>query len=343
MKKLILLLPFMLASCGGGLFSYPNDPNKLPQISRVSTATAANNAKITGMVSEIGVDTEGNHTNLARSASGTANISGKTYKLYRLDDANFKAAMGNGKPDTMKFVIDKNGKITGIHFVEEAVFKGELKRQNDTGNFIVNAAANGNATGSFAYDSIGKQLGLSYSDFGTMTFNGSVGGENFTNVKVPFAGGYEIKKINKGDIAGEAKFTGRAIGYIEAQGQGLHNLIPASAKNATLTFNAGKETLEANFSNWYDVKISTFAYNDISVQFIGNGKNAPQAYKDGFTTNEGDVRYFDTNYYGDKKIPSEATALFEYSVLATEQNGAPRNDPNYDWNLTLGFGGTRTQ
>jgi hypothetical protein len=351
MKKqlpLYVLAMLGLTACGGG--SGSGGGTSGPRAAVGQDAINSNSA-ITKMVSEIGVDSDGNHGyTAARSASGTVSIDGRSYNSYRLDDVDFKTLVTSGRVDGLKFDVDSNGRIKGIHFVdsmnkpnncgnnESCVPTGNATRNGDTNSFAYSGYG---INGNFTYQSYAEALDLSFSDFGVIKLSGTSKG-NPVDIDIPFAGGYDVKKIDKSELTADATFTGIAAGFVEGKGDvGYLNL---EDNNATLVFNkaSGSQTLSASFGNWYDIQAvnnngrTTLTVDD-QGRTIGDEyqiQNQPTANMQNGFGNNTEAMAFEANYYGNTKTknPSEASALLQYQT--------PGNDGERV-NLFLGFGGVK--
>lgn len=254
-------------------------------------------------------------------------------KTFDLSNVDFKMVDGD-TTETFAIVVDENGKISGLKFRGK-----DRTRIDDTNDFefvemlgpdgqkeLINAL--------LTYESHGKNIGtdgLKYADFGLLRLNSTQPGFEFEEL-MPYAGGYEAKRINKSDIDETVVFNGHIIGQVFGEQK-----VELSDKNAQFVFDkaSGSETLSASFDNWYDVNI---VKNDNGITFglSGDAKDgptlsAPSANLQSGTTPDGnEIIGFDTAYYGDNKKPSEATALFQYSQ---EQSAG-----NYT-HVHIGFGG----
>ena len=121
------------------------------------------------------------------------------------------------------------------------------------------------------YQSYAKEMKLAYSDFGLLNRTsdkkyinnkGETQTDSLTETIV-FAGGYESKKVDAKGLAGDMTFKGRAVGGVNVLETDNHGDISnAVNKNlsldgeATLVFE--KETVTAEFDNWYDVTAETY-------------------------------------------------------------------------------------
>lgn len=347
-KYLILTSVLALAACGGG-GGGDGGPILIPEANRITAQDRASNANVTSMVSEIGIAPNGSSIILARGATGLIEQDGVQYRAYRLDDADFETITTIGDTDDLKFTVDKNGRIDGIQLINDSNCTGpncppniyrKMVRDGNTNKFQIAPDANG-INGTAEYISYGKALGLQYADFGVVHIDGTWGAEQRTYDK-PFAGGYDIKEIDDDDIAASVTFTGTAKGSVAGKDAQFVNI---EDKSATLAFDraTGSETLNANFDNWYNMRVVKDNTDHINVTFDDTGKAVAENVKfatqptanlvsgfNGPQRNEAVV--FETNYYGDGANPSESTALFQYQQAQAGAN---------DINVTVGFGGKK--
>ena len=122
------------------------------------------------------------------------------------------------------------------------------------------------------YQSYAKEMKLAYSDFGLLnrtsykeyTNNDGKPQKDKLEETIVFAGGYESKKVDAKDLAGDMTFKGRAVGGVNVLETDNHGDISnPDNKNlsldgdATLRFNSGAQTVTAEFDNWYDVIAET--------------------------------------------------------------------------------------
>ena len=244
--------------------------------------------------------------------------------------------------------------------IADAVYADVLARINNLGTNeepINERPEVENSTLSF--ESVGKELGLAYSDFGTITLQGKG-----TQI---FHGGYDNYKIERDDIEALNKklaFTGLAKGSVTSSQS--DDELPL-AGNATLQIaKNGTETLTANFSNWYDVTITQNGSSN-SIAFNGSEKTIDNNYKFARVDNNGDLQPLDNhsmdsfigsgnisnvdardpvltgaksgdlniNYYGGADTPTE------FSGYATYSESVPHNGDDVNIILEMGFGGKR--
>ena len=124
------------------------------------------------------------------------------------------------------------------------------------------------------YQSYAKEMKLAYSDFGLLnrtsykeyTNNDGKPQKDELKETIVFAGGYESKKVDAKYLAGNMTFKGRAVGGVNVLETDNHGDISnPDNKNlsldgeATLVFEkvSGKQTVTAEFDNWYDVMAET--------------------------------------------------------------------------------------
>lgn len=154
------------------------------------------------------------------------------------------------------------------------------------------------------YNSLGKELGLSYSDFGTYsiaTKNTSIGENN-----VPFATGEETRLIKVESIDSDLHFAGRAIGTATADDQFV-NLDGAT----TLDFNkkTGVSTLGAKFDNWYDINVQNDKTGTIEFSNYTNANNQVKFDTEDVLTKTG--ASFTVEYYGITTV-TESTGCVKF-------------------------------
>lgn len=166
------------------------------------------------------------------------------------------------------------------------------------------------------YDSLGKELGLSYSNFGTYKIDkiNVVGEQNNISENIPFIDVNVANRIDTSNIATNVKFTGRAVG------QASSNSAKVSLDGeATLRFDSasGISSLGATFGNWYDINVQDNATGTI---VFSNYKNKEDLVKFGTQPDaNGDIimsgANMDVNYYAPKPengIPTEANGLLQF-------------------------------
>ncbi len=231
------------------------------------------------------------------------------------DFINIQSAEFSTNDDiVLKFVIDDGeenngpGKITAIKVADQ-----QYNRIEDTYTFE-------NEESILTYNSLGKELGLSYSDFGTYKVVNKINNEILTD-NTPFAGGYSAKEIT--DIAQNIEFTGKAIGTVSKMAEdGEQKKLEKIdiAGNAALNFDneTGVSTLGATFDNWYDVTVKDDTAGTIEFSNYKNNANeydmqvSGDMIEDKITASGANM---DVNYYGqfpENKRPTEAAGLVQY-------------------------------
>ena len=269
------------------------------------------------------------------------------------DDKSFE-------PEDVDFEYDEHGEITGINVKSKPQHytRAEYDSQNpeESKKFVGSAwdqNTNSVVDTFFVYDSMGKDIGLKYSDFGIQ--------EDNVLGNIPFMGGYDIKKINVNEIENittDNEFHGKATGHVIASqtgGQDSGRRIELEG-DATLTFdptNNNTTTMTASFNNWYDVTYTenSDGKNIALTNYTFNAENHYQNYEqDGVDDNsfkmisenptfngtelESEIRYF-----GDNNTPDEAVGLIQIrdcGGIACGSNDGFEESPEVRMNV--GFG-----
>lgn len=355
MKKFVLLTSVLaLAACAGGTGGNGGNGNIPSAPTTVSADAVRANAEVTGMVSEILVGEDG--TSFARMAKGR-DIGGKKYDVYNLGDVDFRAA-DEAFDIEMNFVVnDKTGEIEKIlvkteddrtlefNHIGKGVFAGKVEKDG------------GWSDAHMTYNSLGRKMGLKYSDFGTLGL-ADTNDQEIEGWQPVFIGGYDKAKGISGDkmIASGAKMTfeGKAVGEVAHIANGKANMRKLDETNATLVFDAtGKtatQTLTASFKNWYDIQYTKTGNSAGEVEFT-HGDNKSD-FSDFYLLNDTDgsggkltVTGEDFRYYGDNGNASEAVGIFRTSDC---KNGICTNAPNgedfkniEEVRMNVAFGGKR--
>ena len=316
-------------------------------------------------------------------------------EVMNLKDVMFNTTAA-GRITRLKFNVDDTGKIVSLEYpdaqqiMDEAaglendyteITIGPIPRVPDTDTFVEKIEHEGQIF-SFPrkYISYARELGLKYSDFGVLESDLRDAGGDWGISFDPFAGGYETKEIDANRMTelaqnGEIIFNGLARGdvtYFWCDGPcNDENHYEPSIEgglrddNATLVFSPdGKQTLSANFTNWYNIQAIHNADGTNQFKIIGgdggNDKrfhlntdpNAPLLSDNGSLTNNG-VTYERMNmyvgYYGKDNEPSEAVGLVKYQFTPSlktieDETGVGTHwepDPNGNVSVSLGFGGKR--
>ena len=225
-----------------------------------------------------------------------------------VDNATLTATNGY----QMKFTIDPDtGEIDGMTLTRDSG-DVDLAKLGDSGTFYGSDIENGRVL-ELDYVSDAKQMGLSYSDFGLINIQSSMDGDHQVDAwLVPFAGGYDDKKIAVADIDSDMTFTGRAVGTA-TKGEDSINL----DGTATLNFKTGDNPtseLMANFDNWYTVNI-TQAGDAPNANFVFSGNPTET---DVILTNTTGTGTMNVGYYGPDGTPTQATGLVHYQETDVE-------------------------
>lgn len=350
MKKIAVLTSVLaLVACGGG--------------SGGDLSTAASNARVTGMNSFIVVGGSNPTVNPnARSASPLED--GGTQ--YDLEDVTFKTIPTSGVISDLVFHTNGSGKIKSIEFADAEnlrgdVFVGPIKRRGNSNVFVakpdqLEMEQKGDIP--IEYITYAKQLGLTYSDFGVLRADiSALGNPDMTIWDMPFAGGYNVKKVDNdrmNDLAasGDIVFSGLAKGMVSYQDKnegGMDIALPGGLtdEHATLTFaHDGKQILAANFENWARIEAVKAANETNQFKVLENYlpegspyrlNDSPAGLEDG-EMNQHSMT-FKTGYYGDDNAPIEGVGLVQYQYMWD----LGEDDYIHHINVDLGFGGTKTE
>ena len=240
----------------------------------------------------------------------------KNTTVLTVDNATLTATNGY----KMKFKIDDTGEIIGMTLTRDS---GDvvLDKLGDSSTFYGSDIENGRVL-ELDYVSDAKQMGLSYSDFGLINILSSMDGDQRVDVfLMPFAGGYDDKKIAVADIDSDMTFTGRATGRV-AKGAHAVQLQQDTASPTKLTFDTQSKTstLTANFNNWYDVVVdSTGAISFTDYKNNNNGVDmqlATTPNDDGVITKNG--ANMNVGYYGPSTTPTEVTGTVQFTETGVD-------------------------
>lgn len=312
----------------------------------------------------------------------------KNTELIEWDDITFIMAAASGThgdegggKDTLKLIADDKGKIAAVthkafvnnssgNLVEEKESTVTFKRNNDTDNTFSIYQKNGEGKifqGTATVATYGKDLGLTYSDFGQLIVDAT---ETDTNGHVeheqgfePFAGGRTDVRREQPETA--VNFKGKAFGSVSS-----HNVDKNVFGDATLAFDGTTETLHMDFSKtektdtdtpWYDVKIVRNKLADTNyITFTDKGADIPDKLKfSDFNSNNTRTRnnYLVDGYNGEgdnDKTPGHAWGKIDIGYYGpkngkvTEFTGVTqyvetRNDENGEIRMNIGFGGKKAQ
>ena len=223
----------------------------------------------------------------------------------------------------MKFTLDGDGEIIGMTLTRDS---GDviLDKLGDSSTFYGSDIENGRVL-ELDYVSDAKQMGLSYSDFGLINILSSMDGDQRVDVSLmPFAGGYDDKKIAVAYIDSDMTFTGRATGRVQKNVNGMQ-LKQDENRPTTLTFDTQSQTstLNANFKNWYDVTVDSTG----AISFTDYKDNEPGGTPidmqlattpndDGVITANG--ANMNVGYYGPSTTPTEATGTVQFTETGVD-------------------------
>jgi len=205
----------------------------------------------------------------------------------------------------------------------------------------------------------GKSAGLRYSDFGRVVGTYNVGDLSIDR-KYVFAGGYDIKQVDKDRIESEMNFSGKAVGNVvyhrtsETDNSIEHSYLDLESNDVKLNFNNGTETLTMKFPNWYDVKVVQNKNGDGTITFANGDRISDSKYK--FDKNEYSLRdddianghvgggVLEAKYYGDNFVPTEVAGKVDF----LQQNWKNDNESgkelyNEEKYFMSAFGGTVTK
>ena len=240
-----------------------------------------------------------------------------------VDNATLTATNGY----QMKFTIDPDtGEIDGMTLTRDSG-DVDLAKLGDSGTFYGSDIENGRVL-ELDYVSDAKQMGLSYSDFGLINIQSSMDSDHQVDAwLVPFAGGYDDKKIAVADIDSDMTFTGRAVGTA-TKGDDSINL----GGTATLNFKTGDtptSELVANFDNWYNVTITQNG-DAPNANFVFSGNPTET---DVILTNTTGTGTMNVGYYGPAGSPTEATGTVQFTETGVD-NGVK---------MDMSFGATKVE
>ncbi len=181
------------------------------------------------------------------------------------------------------------------------------------------------------YNSLGKDIGLKYADFGTTDLT-----TNSDKEIGVFYGGYEALSASAKDLPQvdtEMNFEGKAVAAVTVEDDYDEKLKTFNGSSA-LTFKDGKETLITDFTSngWHKVTIETDTSKSsgYAFTFTGTPTNSDFAVNpSGWESNTVDIKYYGEN----PKNPDEfvGSAIYEYGT-ATKYLEAE-----------IGFGGVRKE
>lgn len=258
----------------------------------------------------------------------------KNTTVLTVDNATLTATNGY----KMKFKIDDTGEIIGMTLTRDS---GDviLDKLGDSRTFYGSDIENGRVL-ELDYVSDAKQMGLSYSDFGLINILSSMDGDQRVDTwLMPFAGGYDDKKIAVADIDSDMTFTGRATGRV-AKGAHAVQLQQDAARPTKLTFDTQSKTstLNANFKNWYDVTVDSTGEISFTDYKDNNPGGTPIDMQLATTPNDDGVitangANMNVGYYGPSTTPTEVTGTVQFTETGVD-NGIQ---------MDMSFGATKVE
>ncbi len=351
-KYFILTAVCALAACGGGSGGGGGGGYNVPGeiLTPGQQAAAESNSYVTGMKSHVVVG--GTNATVNPNARATTSGGHGGGKLYDLENVVFQSADKEfSTPDedlTLTFITDENGKIIGAESRDDGYVE-IFTRHDDKDNRFDSPSEPIHARMKL----IGKQLGLTYSDFGFVQVYENASPDEHMFI-MPIAGGYQEKLVKAEEITDDVTFYGIAVGSVgEANTNVEGKRLDLYDNKAQLVFNkkAGTETLTADFTGnghqndpWYKVVATRYNDGDARIQFLGgtgvenerfmfhqDGKPV-ENFDSGKVTNNTRENMLSVGfeYFGDDKKAQEATGIIYY------QHGLPENEKI---DFYMGFGG----
>lgn len=361
LKIITLVSLSILTACGKAsdpISSLPMlTPPKLPDIpekDKIDPEIQKSNDKITTMLDKIplSTDEEGN-TKYQTLNQVTLNGNLKNFEFnYALQDVNLN----------IKFKTDKNGKIIALEIPEKYIYE----RVDDINEFKNNDITYKDAK----YISKGKEVELSYSDFGIFeTKNEYYGALPYsdtdrTHPQIAISGGYDARRINESDIKTEMTFTGKYIGTL------YHNELREiecgisksfTEGDAILTIKPSKEGLITNLDmGWANInKINdkiNITFNELPNYFpkvneiknITNNSTIGSFIGENPYVNDANIFAYanlSTSYFKDENgNPIEAVGNIQITETSGfDENGNTLIKSAEIWRLNASFGATRTK
>lgn len=233
----------------------------------------------------------------------------------------------------IKFIVDdETGMIVGATLNKEGVSQSYNNRGEGGEFYNIVLKDDEFLKQSLMYNSIGKTLGLSYSDFGVYSQAESKELAENSSIQVlvatvPFAGGYSEHSIAPENIAHDVEFKGAAIGTASS-GDEVVNLVG----DATLGFNkeSGISTLGATFDDWYDVVVKNDSSGTIEFTNYENQNNVAKFNGDIEGEFSATGAKMTVGYYAsmpETGVPTEATGLVSFE------------EPDSGIKMNIAFGG----
>lgn len=231
--------------------------------------------------------------------------------------------------DQLKFTLNKDGLITGISVIDnqsndEEIFSVREGYNNFSYIYDMNPDAETYDKKVLTYSSVGKVLGLTYSDFGSYSIKTDVYdiktqdiiGSNIEK-RALFAGGYDAYKISENKIQDsidtDIDFYGTALGRVT---NSENDELLIFDNNAKLSFGktTGRTNLFVDFVNWYTISVDKdINATEADIEF--SNYTGPSDFELPNDITNGTVN-MTVGYYGakpDDGIPTEATGLVQFS------------------------------
>jgi len=350
MKKFTILTSLLaLTACGGGSGggSAPTPVNLNPSLAHglnemefytSDEETMKFNVDANGAV--VSVTTEdmydGNKITFAHTTGNQFQISNKYFYNLRHDQENavwvYLNEHGMSGPISEQIVSDTA--LTENEIREQLIAKTiELFQKNNINVDASVVRAAYESLGALDYhsghvdsmvmdiNSVGKDLQLAYSDFGSIknNLNGSEDGEHFTEEYYStYVGGYEPNKLETRPSE-DMTFTGAAIATINRfnSNDEESSEMLSRTNDAKLELIGGQEILTMNFSKadnpWYDVELNVSTRGITIHDTDETAARINEAYKikDGMTPYHNGT---DTSYYTNGETVQEATAVSSFGA-----------------------------
>ena len=226
----------------------------------------------------------------------------------------------------ISFTVESDGTIAKVTLDDGLSTKTFNNIENGNQFYNIEVDNEDFVKNTLTYNSVGKELGLSYSDFGfyNITNNNQITNEVLSTIEsnILFMGGYPEQEIAAENISQDLEFSGKALANV-TKGENTMNL---TDDTAVLNFNkeSGTSTLTASFDNWYDVEV-----NGSNITFSNYKPNTNKydmqlntaANEDGIV-NVSDATT-DINYYAsvpENNIPTEAVGMVKFDEGADGVN-----------------------
>jgi len=267
-------------------------------------------------------------------------------QILDIDNATFTSSNANDGA-VLKFGINESGKIVSMTVVKNGTDETEFNRYNDTNEFRhITNIEDGTFDSVLTYDSVGKNMGLRYSDFGTYDINSDVVADIRNNI--PFAGGYPEKQIEPNNIAQNLTFSGKAVGTVTSYKNGANNpeVIELENGRAYLTFNTTSQNahITSTFDNWYTVVIDkgdTETINFESYHENAQGYDMHMLSPVGVFEDPIEASTTTVSYYGPDPangVPTEAVGLVQFRDCGAGVACTGNYDTTPEIKLDMGFG-----